>query len=73
MYMSLPAQTTGSKPVSGNIETAVTPVFAMPPAYHLLWQALGYATTDMDRLAGRTGLTTAALSSMLPMMELQGY
>lgn len=42
------------------------------PAHHLLWQALGHDPTDMDRLAERTGLTTAALSSMLLVMELQG-
>ena len=42
------------------------------PAHHLLWQALGHDPTDMDRLAERTGLTTAALSSMLLTMELQG-
>jgi DNA processing protein len=41
-------------------------------AYHRLWQALGHDPTDMDQLAERTGLTTAVLSSMLLMMELQG-
>ncbi len=41
-------------------------------AYHLLWQALGHDPTDMDRLAERTGLTPATLSSMLLVMELQG-
>ncbi len=42
------------------------------PVYHLLWQALGHDPTDMDRLAERTGLTPATLSSMLLVMELQG-
>lgn len=46
--------------------------FPDDPAYHRLWQALGHDPTDMDRLAERTGLTPATLSSMLLVMELQG-
>jgi DNA processing protein len=42
------------------------------PTYHRLWQALGHDPSDMDQLAERTGLTAAALSSMLLHMELQG-
>lgn len=42
------------------------------PDYHRLWQALGHDPTGMDRLVERTGLTTAQLSSMLLVMELEG-
>jgi len=42
------------------------------PDYHRLWQALGHDPTGMDRLVERTGLTTAELSSMLLVMELEG-
>ena len=37
-----------------------------------LWKALGHDPIPMDTLAERTGLTTAALSSMLLGMELDG-
>lgn len=42
------------------------------PDYHRLWEALGHDPTGMDRLVERTGLTTAELSSMLLVMELEG-
>ncbi len=42
------------------------------PDYHCLWQALGHDPTGMDQLVERTGLTTAQLSSMLLVMELDG-
>ncbi len=42
------------------------------PAHHRLWRALGHDPTTMDQLTERTGLTAAALSSMLLVMELQG-
>src|SRR3546814_21079978 len=42
------------------------------PDYNRLWQALGHDPTGMDRLVERTGFTTAALSSMLLVMELDG-
>src|SRR3546814_12542239 len=42
------------------------------PDYNRLWQALGHDPTVMDRLVERTGLTTAELSSMLLVMELDG-
>ena len=42
------------------------------PDYHRLWEALGHDPTGMDRLVERTGLTTAELSSMLLLMELEG-
>ena len=40
--------------------------------YNLLWQALGHDPTGMDDLVVRTGLTAAALSSMLLALELDG-
>ncbi|PJJ95856.1 DNA-protecting protein DprA [Lysobacteraceae bacterium NML91-0213] len=40
--------------------------------YNRLWTALGHDPTDMDRLVARTGLTTAQVSSMLLLMELEG-
>lgn len=46
-----------------------------PPAsedHNRLWCALGHDPTGMDSLAERTGLTVAALSSMLLIMELEG-
>jgi DNA processing protein len=42
------------------------------PDYQKLWRALGHDPTGMDQLVDRTGLTTAALSSMLLAMELDG-
>src|SRR3546814_12274900 len=42
------------------------------PDYNRLWQALGHAPTGMDRLAERTGLPTAELSSILLVMALEG-
>ena len=40
--------------------------------HNRLWSALGHDPTGMDSLAERTGLTVAALSSMLLVMELEG-
>jgi DNA processing protein len=40
--------------------------------YHRLWLALGHDPTTMDELVTRTGLTAAAVSSMLLLMELDG-
>ncbi|MFY2763766.1 DNA-processing protein DprA [Arenimonas sp. MALMAid1274] len=40
--------------------------------HNRLWSALGHDPTGMDALAERTGLTVAALSSMLLIMELEG-
>jgi len=42
------------------------------PDYQRLWSALGHDPSPMDRLVERTGLTTAELSSMLLVMELDG-
>lgn len=43
------------------------------PDHSRLWSALGHDPTGMDVLAERTGLTVAALSSMLLVMELEGH
>ena len=40
--------------------------------YNRLWQAIGHDPTGMDDLVARTGLTAAALSSMLLALELDG-
>ena len=45
---------------------------APDPDYQRLWQALGHDPTGMDQLVSRTRLTTAELSSMLLVMELEG-
>jgi DNA processing protein len=42
------------------------------PDHNRLWSALGHDPTGMDTLVARTGLTVAALSSMLVLMELDG-
>ena len=52
--------------------TLPEPGFHDDPAHHRLWQALGHDPSTMDQLAERSGLTAAALSSMLLHMELQG-
>ncbi|WP_428992282.1 DNA-processing protein DprA [Pseudoxanthomonas suwonensis] len=45
---------------------------AIAPDHDRLWDALGHDPTPMDALVERTGLTTAAVSSMLLAMELDG-
>lgn len=45
---------------------------AVESDHNRLWSALGHDPTGMDHLADRTGLTVAALSSMLLIMELDG-
>jgi DNA processing protein len=42
------------------------------PDYQNLWNALGHDPSAMDQLVERTGLTAAAVSSMLLLMELDG-
>jgi len=49
-----------------------SPIASKDPDYQKLWRALGYDPTGMDALVSRTGLTAAALSSMLLLMELDG-
>lgn len=58
----------GTGPASG---TGGPSDFATPD-YQCLWDALGHDPTGMDQLVERTGLTTAELSSMLLVMELEG-
>lgn len=54
-------------------QPASMPAYDPPdPDYQRLWQALGHDPTGMDSLIERTGLTAAALSSMLLVMELEG-
>ena len=48
------------------------PPRSQDPDYVSLLAALGDAPASLDELAGRTGLTPAALSSMLLLLELEG-
>ena len=58
---------------SGPVAAASVPGPGNPdPDYQCLWKALGHDPTGMDQLVSRTGLTTAELSSMLLVMELEG-
>ena len=58
---------------AGDVAAAPAANPACPDAaYQNLWLALGHDPTGMDRLVSRTGLTTAELSSMLLVMELEG-
>ena len=62
-------------PISGSGAVAATSARGSvypDPDYQCLWQALGHDPTGMDQLVSRTGLTTAELSSMLLVMELEG-
>ena len=53
-------------------DTTPDPAVLSDPDYNRLWQALGHDPTGMDELVERSGLTTAALSSMLLALELEG-
>lgn len=61
-------------PTSGDLprEQPLSSFQPQDPDYQRLWQALGFDPTGMDQLVSRTGLTTAQLSSMLLVMELDG-
>ena len=48
------------------------PPIQSDPDYNRLWQALGHDPTGMDELVERSGLTAAAVSSMLLALELEG-
>jgi DNA processing protein len=61
-----------AEPVVGDGAAAPERAAQDDPAHHRLWRALGHDPSTMDQLAERTGLTAAALSSMLLGMELQG-
>lgn len=58
--------------VQGVTETVGSGSASADPDYQNLWTALGYDPTAMDQLVERTGLTAAAVSSMLLLMELDG-
>ena len=62
-------------PMNGGTAAATAANRGKPPDdpdYKKLWQAIGHDPTSMDLLAERTGLTATRLSSMLPLMELEG-
>jgi len=65
-----------SAPVRSAAAGASSGYLNTPPAgngdHDRLWAALGYDPTPMDALVERTGLTAAAVSSMLLAMELDG-
>ncbi|WP_045737422.1 DNA-processing protein DprA [Xanthomonas sp. MUS 060] len=62
-----------STPIQGNgSDHHAAPDFP-DPDYQRLWQALGHDPICMDSLIIRSGLTAAAVSSMLLTMELDGY
>ena len=62
----------GRNAPSGGRPDPAPPPLETDPAHHRLWQSLGHDPTTMDQLVERSGLTAAALSSMLLVMELQG-
>ncbi len=62
----------GRNAPSGGPPSPAPPPVDTDPAHHRLWQSLGHDPTTMDQLVERSGLTAAALSSMLLVMELQG-
>ncbi len=61
-----------SSAVATEMPAAAEPLTPDSADYNRLWAALGHDPTGMDRLAARTGLTAATLSSMLLIMELEG-
>lgn len=65
-----PSRMTGSDPGGdGDIGTQRL----ADPDYRRLWDALGHETVAIDVLVARTGLTAPAISSMLLLMELDGF
>src|SRR5690606_3719373 len=58
-------------PIAGGDAGPVLPPIE-DPDYNRLWHAIGHDPTGMDELVDRTGLTAAALSSMLLALELEG-
>lgn len=64
---------TGATRAPSRPRTALPGAHSSNSVYHdRLWEALGSDPTPMDTLVERTGLTAAALSSMLLAMELDG-
>ncbi|MHC9086477.1 DNA-processing protein DprA [Luteimonas sp. RIT-PG2_3] len=60
-----------TNPAGAPADTPVAPGRNVDADYQKLWRALGHDPTCMDQLVARTGLTTADLSSMLLIMELE--
>ena len=58
---------------AGTDEPAAATRFDADPDYEKLWRALDHDPAPLDELAHRSGLTVAALSSMLLLMELEGH
>jgi DNA processing protein len=54
-------------------QPALSPCFGNDPDYERLWRALDHDPQPLDILVQRSGLTVAALSSMLLLMELEGH
>lgn len=74
-----PAAQALARALRGTLEASVAAAekiaaAALPddPDTYRLWQALGHDPTSMDELVERTGLTAAAVSSMLLALELEG-
>ena len=54
-------------------DTEMEPAGALDEEYRQLLEFLGYEPTPVDLLVERSGLTADAVSSMLLLLELQGY
>jgi len=72
MALELARALRGALETSAAVPTPIgTPLVEDPDTYRL-WQALGHDPTTMDELVERSGLTAAAVSSMLLALELEG-
>jgi DNA processing protein len=60
-------------PAATEPKTADSARVTIDPSYEKLLNALGFSPTPIAELITRTGLTTAELSSMLLMLELEGF
>jgi DNA processing protein len=58
---------------AGTDEPVAATDFGADPDYAKLWRALDHDPVPLDELVRRSGLTVAALSSMLLLMELEGH
>ncbi|KAF1685233.1 DNA-protecting protein DprA [Pseudoxanthomonas broegbernensis] len=68
----LAAELSASAPPSAESESGAGAADQVRTGHYRLWRALGHDPIPMDVLVERTGLTPAALSSMLLGMELDG-
>lgn len=59
------AKATGSR--------AISPVTELDAGYQNLYQCIDYEVTALDKMVYRSGLAAATVSSMLTILELQGY